>query len=82
MASLFSNDASLDGVTRRFLDDERGGPLENIGDTSIISAVAGRTGVDGVAILDFMDDENPEFGGVEMKISMEEEEENREKVRR
>lgn len=49
---LFGNDASLDGVTLRLLEDERGRPLDITGDTSSISAVAEGVGVDGVAMSD------------------------------
>jgi hypothetical protein len=61
IASLFANDASLDGVTRRFLEDERGGPLDIIGDTSSISAADERVGVDGVAMSDLPAKEKSEL---------------------
>jgi hypothetical protein len=51
MAIRFGDDHSLEGVIRRFLeDDEGGGPLGMIGDMRIISAVGERVGVDGDAI--------------------------------
>jgi hypothetical protein len=54
IAILFADKASLEGVTLRFLEAERGEPPDAIGDTSSISAVAVRVGVDGVVISDLL----------------------------
>lgn len=52
MAIFFADDASLDGVIRRFLEVVGDQLLGTVGDTKSKSAVAGRTGVDGDAIVD------------------------------
>lgn len=60
MAMLLGDDASLDGVIRRFLEDGGGGRLGVMGDTRSTSAVAECIGIAGDAMSDVPSEMNME----------------------